>query len=225
MKVLLVDDDLELVDVTAYALQRAGHNVLVATDGSQALHQWEAEQPDVVVLDIGLPKVGGLEVCHTIRENSATPVILLTGLTDEDHIIQGFRSGADDYVTKPFSPRVLNARIQAVWGRGAGRGDAPPTRELTLGNLVIDVDSHEVQGTNGVIRLTPIEFRLLHILLMNAGRVVSSTRLVEYGWNYEEGDASLLKTHMSHIRTKLDLSRTTGGDMESAPGVGSRLPR
>src|SRR5437868_15077002 len=118
MKVLLVDDDLDLLDVTSYALRRDGLNTIVASDGAQALRRWQTETPDIVVLDISLPHMNGLEVCHKIRQNSSTPVILLTGHSDEEHVVQGFRMGADDYVTKPFSPRQLAMRIQAVCRRG-----------------------------------------------------------------------------------------------------------
>lgn len=206
--------------MTAYALQRGGHHVIVAADGTQALQRWEAEQPDVVVLDVGLPKMSGFDVCQTIRRSSATPVILLTALSDEESIIRGFRAGADDYVTKPFSPRVLAARIQAVRGRIGDSAEAQ--REFTVGSLSVDTESHEVHKSDGtMVRLTPIEFRLLQVLTLNAGRVVSNGRLVDYAWACNGGDTSLLKTHISHIRRKLDFG--TGCDIYAIPSVGYRL--
>jgi DNA-binding response OmpR family regulator len=222
MKILLVDDDTDLLDVTAYALRREGFTILVATDGQQALRRWEAERPHLVILDVGLPKLSGFDVCRRIRQTSTTPVILLTGLSDDEHVVQGFRLGADDYVTKPFSPRQLAMRIRAVWRRGLQPGEPEPVRQLDLGDLVLDVEAHEVRCGPGVARLTPIEFRLLYMLALNSGRVVSSARLVEYAWGYDGSDTSLLKTHMTHIRKKLGL---TAGDLSAVPGVGYRLAR
>ncbi len=223
MKVLLVDDDPDLLDVTSYALRRDGFNVIVAGDGAHALRRWTADNPDIVVLDVGLPQVTGFEVCHQIREKSSTPVILLTALSDEENIIQGFRLGADDYVTKPFSPKQLAMRIQAVTRRGAGSAESEPTRQLPVGNLVLDVESHEVYQGDERIQLTPIEFRLLYLLANNVGRVVASSRLVDYAWGYHGGDASLLKTHISHLRTKLGLASTGPNSISVVPSVGYRL--
>ncbi|MBI4506700.1 MAG: response regulator transcription factor [Chloroflexi bacterium] len=223
MKVLLVDDDTDLLDVTAYALRREGFNIIVATDGAQAVRRWESDHPDLVVLDVGLPRVSGFEVCRRIRQGGQTPVILLTALHDDDHVVQGFRLGADDYVTKPFCPRQLAMRIRAVWRRGAGDGRPEPVRELHAGDLTLDVEGHEVKRGEQMVRLTPLEFRILHILASNPGRVVSATRLVEYAWGYDGGDVSLLKTHICHIRKKLLLERGGQGDISAVPGVGYRL--
>jgi DNA-binding response OmpR family regulator len=222
VKILLVDDDTDMLDVTAYALRREGFNIILATDGTQALRKWETDQPNLVVLDVGLPRLSGFEVCRKIRQTSSTPVILLTGLTDDEHVVQGFRLGADDYVTKPFSPRQLAMRIRAVWRRGAQPGEPEPMRELRVGDLTLDVEAHEVRYHSGVARLTPIEFRLLYMLAINAGRVVSGSRLVEYAWGYDGSDVSLLKTHICHIRRKLNMGR---GEITSVPGVGYRLSR
>lgn len=225
MKVLLIDDDTDLLDVTAYALRREGLNVILATDGVQGLRRWEADQPDLVVLDVGLSRMNGFEICRKIRQAGNTPIILLTGLSDDEHVVQGFRLGADDYVTKPFSPRQLAMRIRAVWRRGAGMAELEPTREMRVGDLLLDVESHQVTHGEHSVRLTPIEFRLLYILAMNVGRVVSGTRLVEYAWGYDGSDTSLLKTHISHIRAKLKLPRGGPGDINAIPGVGYRLTR
>jgi DNA-binding response OmpR family regulator len=223
MKVLLVDDDLDLLDVTAYALRREGFDVLPATDGVQALQRWEVDRPDIVVLDVGLPRMNGFDVCRKIRAEATTPIILLTALHDDDHVVQGFRLGADDYVTKPFSPRQLAMRIHAVWRRGSRATTLEPARLLRVGNAVLDVEMHQVRQNGRVVRLTPIEFRLLHLLASNAGRVVSTERLVEYAWGYDRGDASLVKTHICHIRKKLRLPPDGPGSIRAVPGVGYRL--
>jgi DNA-binding response OmpR family regulator len=223
VKVLLVEDDPNLLDITVYALRREGFNVIAATDGVVALRRWENDQPSVVVLDLGLPKLSGLEVCRRIRQKSSTPIIMLTGLSDEEHVLNGFRAGADDYVTKPFSPSQLAMRIRAVWRRGSRGAELEPVGEVRFGDIVLHVDSHEVARAGATVRLTPIEFRLLYLLANNTGRVVSSSRLVEYAWGYDANDASLLKTHICHLRRKLGLTRGGPVEIRSVPAVGYRL--
>lgn len=224
MKILLADDDADLLDVTAYALRREGFAVIVATDGAQALRRWQQERPDLVVLDVNMPHHDGFEVCRQIRAAGPTPVVLLTALNQEAQIVRGFEAGADDYVTKPFSPRQLALRLRAIWRRSAN-GEPEPTRELHLGPLALDTESHDVRLDGQPIHLTPIEFRLLFILAANSGRVVSTGRLVEYAWGYDGGDASLLKTHISHLRKKLGLPLEGLGEIRAIARVGYRLSR
>jgi two-component system OmpR family response regulator len=223
MKVLLVDDDLDLLDVTAYALRREGFDVITAMDGPQALQRWQADTPDVVVLDLDLPRLSGYEVCRQIREAGPTPVILLSAMNQEEDIIQGFRLGADDFVRKPFSPRQLGMRIRALWRRVAGSDAPEPVRELRIGDLVLDIEAHEIQASASRVRLTPIEFRLLHVLATNAGRVISAARLADHAWGYDGGDATLLKSHISHIRRKMRSVGSDSVDIHAVPSVGYRL--
>lgn len=224
MKILLADDDAELLEVTAYALRREGFAVIAANDGAQALRRWQQDHPDIVVLDVNMPQLDGFAVCRQIRDAGPTPVILLTALNQEEQIIRGFEAGADDYVTKPFSPRQLAMRLRAIWRRSTN-GEPEPARELRLGPLALDAESHEVLLAEQPIHLTPIEFRLLFILAANTGRVVSTARLVEYGWGYDGGDVSLLKTHVSHLRKKLGLPLDDLGEIRAIPRVGYRLTR
>ncbi len=223
MRVLLVDDDLDLLDVTAYALRREGFNVILAADGMQAVQRWQADRPDVVVLDVGLPHLTGFEVCQQLRQHELTPVIFLTARHEEEQVVQAFQVGADDYVTKPFSPRQLALRIRAVGRRAGSASTVEPVRELRAGDLVLDGESHEVRRDGQAVQLTPIEFRLLYLLASNVGRVVRGERLVEYAWGYDEGDVTLLKTHISHIRTKLQLPATGPGSIQAVPRLGYRL--
>jgi DNA-binding response OmpR family regulator len=225
MRILLADRDSDSLDVTAYALRREGFQVVTATTGADALRRWETDHPQVILLEAGLHGPTGFEVCRVVREKGDTPVIFLSDRADDDHVVHGFRVGADDYVSKPFSPRQLVMRIHAVWRRrsAVGGGASEPERDLTVGSLTLDVNSHEVRRLNRVVRLTPTEFRLLHIMALNAGRVVTSGRLVEYAWGYDETDAVLLKTHICHIRRKLRLPRGLPGDIASVPRVGYRL--
>jgi DNA-binding response OmpR family regulator len=220
VKILLADDDADMVDVTAYALRREGFNIIVATDGAQALRRWESDQPDLVLLDVGMPRINGLEVCRKIRQASDTPVIMLTASGDEEHVVQGFRHGADDYVTKPFSPKQLAMRIRAVMRRSSGTSPPEPVGVLRVGQYTLDLESHQVIRGDVTAQLTPLEFRILYMLAMNEGRVVSFGRLVEYAWGYNGGEPSMLKTHISHIRTKLRVRADGAGAIAVVHGVG-----
>jgi DNA-binding response OmpR family regulator len=224
VKVLLVDDDAELVDLLGYALRREGYTVLTALDGEQALQRWEAERPDLVLLDGILPKVDGFEVCRRIRHASATPVILLTARGAEADVLRGLQVGADDYVTKPFSARVLAARMRAILGRSK-RGE-PARAQLEVGDLTLDLHSHRVTKGGAPVQLTLLEFRILHLLAVNAGRVIPYARLVEHAWGYyDEGTSSLLKAHLSHLRKKLALPAAGPGSVKAVLGVGYSLAR
>jgi two-component system OmpR family response regulator len=233
VKILVADDDADLLDVTTYALRREGYNIVTATDGQQAVDRHLDERPDLVLLDVGLPRMNGFDVCRRIRESAATPIIMLTARNDDDNVVQGFLTGADDYVTKPFSHRQLAARIRAVLNRTHGGLTPEPDGDLTVGNLRLDLHSHEVTiKDDRTVRLTPLEFRVLYMLAINEGRVVSSSRLVEYAWGYEGGEASLVKTHISHVRQKLGLDKTKPEDerpgdirIKTVPWVGYSLTR
>lgn len=223
MKILLADDDADMLDVTAYALRREGFNIIVATDGAQALRRWRSDQPDLVLLDVGMPRISGFEVCQQIRQASQTPVIMLTAAGDEEHIVQGFVHGADDYVTKPFSPKQLAMRIRAILRRSSDARIPEPPRELTVGGLTLDLEAHRVRRGDGWVQLTPIEFRVLHVLASNVGRVVSFARMADHVWGYDGGDPSVLKTHVSHIRSKLKLPRDGPGAIRVVHGAGYYL--
>lgn len=223
MKVLLVEDDADLLDLLTYALGREGYSVLTAMDGQQALRRWEEDSPDVVLLDANLPKIDGYEVCRRIRHEGATPIIMLTGRDEEEDVLHGFRVGADDYVNKPFSARQLAARIKSVLRRSQADPYRQPVREVKVGNVKLDLQSYNVTSGDQQIQLTPLEFRILYLLGINEGRVIPYSRLVEYAWGYEGGDSSLLKTHICHIRQKLNLSAGKNGGIRAVPGVGYSL--
>src|SRR5262245_23352660 len=165
MNVLVVDDDRVLADLVSFTLRREGFQVLQAYDGETALRRWASEQPDLVVLDVNLPGMDGFTVCRRIREKAQTPIVLLTVRAEDDDVVQGLSLGADDYIAKPFSPRQLVARVQAVLRR-AGQEMAPPRRQI--GNLIHESDRREVRlGQNRVVSLTPLENRLLNYLMLN----------------------------------------------------------
>ncbi len=224
IKVLLADDDLDFLDVTAYALRRAGFVVTAVADGEEALDCWKTEDPDIVLLDIAMPKRNGLDVCQTIRSSSATPVVLITGHRREHEIVEGFEAGADDYVTKPFSVQHLVMRLRAIYRRAAGRAADVAPRRLVLDSMVIDLDSFEVTIDSDPVRLTRLEFQLLYCLAANAGRVVTTSRLIDFAWGLDgEGDGSLLKTHFSHIRRKLREVSDLPISIQAVAGVGYSL--
>jgi len=223
MKVLVVDDDADLLDLTSYALRREGFTVIPASDGQQAVERWQREAPDLVVLDANMPKLSGYEVCERIRKTSATPVVMLTARGDEGDVLHGLELGADDYVTKPFSAKQLVARIKAVLRRCQTDPYRQPVSQLTAGALTLDLQSHEALKDGASMQLTPLEFRILYMLAMNEGRVIPYVRIVEYVWGYDGGDSSLLKTHVSHIRSKLGIGADAPGGIKAVPGVGYSL--
>ncbi len=226
MKVLLVDDDPDLLDLMTYALRREGYQVVTAVDGQQGLQRWEAEQPDIVLLDGKLPKLDGIEVCRQIRHQAKTPIIMLTARDEEADILQGLQVGADDYITKPFSAKVLTARMQAVLRRSQEHAERQAVRQVRVGELVLDLESQEVTKAGQPVQLTRLEFRILYILAMNEGRVVPYSRLIEYAWGYyNEANSSLLKTHVTHLRQKLGLTASGPGSIKAVLGVGYSIAR
>jgi DNA-binding response OmpR family regulator len=225
MKVLVIDDDVDLIDLLTYVLRRDGYNVLTALDGLRGLQRWENEEPDIVLLDSMLPKLDGLEVCRRIRQESRTPIIILSERVQEEDVVNGLRTGADDYIKKPFSPKELSARMEAVLRRCRTNAVREQVTELRVGNLVLDVQSHTASNAGEPVQLTVLEFRLLYILALNEGSIVPYSRLIEYAWGYyDSSNSNALKTHICHIRRKLNLSpgRRTGS-LRVIQGVGYRL--
>ena len=190
-----------------------------AASGYDALRVVRQARPDVLLLDVRMPKFDGLEVLRRVRQSADTPVILVTARADEDEVVRGLQLGADDYVTKPFSLRQLAARIRTVMRR-ARIEVAPPAPEIRAAGMVLELDSHMVRRDSRRIRLTPLEFRILQPLLLSVDRVVSSERLLEQAWGFQVGDSILLQAHISHIRKKLGLERGKPGYIEAVPRLG-----
>lgn len=204
MKILLADADIDLSDVTAFALRRQGFSVSIAYSGAQALQHHRDERPDVVLLDLGLAEPKGIDVLRSIREQGETPVIVLDrrshpATDDESSMVEAFSAGADDYVTKPFSFRQLGLRVTAVARRRAAQ--TSPSA-LDLPGLAIDPDTWSVSYDGQPLSLTRIEFRILYCLASHFGRVTPTDRLLRYVWSGEGGDSNVLKTHLSHVRQK-----------------------
>lgn len=222
MKILVADDDMDLTDVTEYALRREGHTVTLAHDADSALSQFFSERPDVVLLDIGIGPFDGFEVCRRVRERSNTPVIMVTARDSEWDMARAFALGADDYVIKPYSFRQLVMRIGAVTRRAQATA---PKSLMEAGPLKLDAETGEVtmDGTP-VERLTRLEFRLLQCLIANYRRVASIDRLLQFAWPSDGGDVNVLKTHISHLRRKLVLQGEASPIViENVPGIGYRM--
>ena len=229
MKALIVDDDRVLADVLAFTLRREGFQIILAHDGAEALERWAEERPDLIVLDVNLPKLDGFAVCQRIRQEADTPILLLTVRGEEDDIVHGLELGADDYVTKPFSPRQLVARAHAVLRRAARAG--PPTVRQ-VGELALDPSRRELQiGTGDSVSLTALETRLFNYLLLNRGHVLTAEAIIDHVWGPEGGDRDMLRQLVHRLRSKLAQARELAGVdadlglayIETVPGLGYGL--
>ena len=217
MKILVVDDDLDLRGLIGFALRQAGYLVLEAGNGIEGLELFEREQPDLVVLDVNMPKLDGFETCRRIRVASRTPVMMLTVRGSEEDQVRGLDLGADDFLVKPFSPRTLLARVRALLRR------AEPT--LTAGRIALDPGRLTVRvGEAELVQLTPLEFRLLQFLAASAGHPVASERLARHVWGYEGiGDRQRLKQLVHRVRTKIESNPAEAQRLVTVPGVGYML--
>ena len=223
MKVLVVDDDHDVADVVEYVLRRAGFDVALAHHGEAGLERFQADQPDLVILDVNMPKLDGIEVCRRIRLTSMVPIMMLTVRNDEEDIVQALQTGADDYVTKPFSARQLVARVQALLRRVQARTEIPAgdASRLQLGPIVLDLAAHSVTRDNTQLRLTPLEFRILHMLMRFKGQIMSPARIVEQVWGYDGlGNEDLVKVHMHRLRQKVEPDPARPRYLQTVPGVG-----
>ncbi|MCL4369360.1 MAG: response regulator transcription factor [Chloroflexi bacterium] len=201
-RILVIEDEPKIVDVVDLYLEREGFEVLVASDGRTGLRMFEEQRPDLVILDLMLPVMDGLEVCRAIRKESAVPIVMLTARDEEIDKILGLELGADDYVTKPFSPRELVARVKAVLRRTAPEAAAPSER-IVLGDLVVDPERHEVSWRGAPVSLTPTEFRILLALARQPGRVFSRLQLLDIIQDQTyEGYERTIDAHIKNIRRK-----------------------
>jgi DNA-binding response OmpR family regulator len=217
MKALIVDDDRVLADVLAFTLRREGFEVVQAFDGEMALERWQEERPDLIVLDVNLPRLDGFAVCRRIREQSDTPILLLTVRSEEDDIVHGLELGADDYITKPFSPRQLVARTVAVLRR-ARRAPAPVVRQA--GEMVLDSSRRELRFAGGdAVALAPLESRLMEYLMLNAGHVVTMEAIIDHVWGPEGGDRDMLRQLVRRLRQKVALCGAAAGSESTSPGT------
>jgi DNA-binding response OmpR family regulator len=204
-KILIVEDDRNLLDAIKYNLRREGYEVVMATDGSEALEVARREKPDLIILDIMLPKINGFDVCRILRKEMTVPILMLTAKAEETDKIVGLEIGADDYVTKPFSLRELLARVRAMLRRAKMVETQPQGALLKVGDIEVDIARHRITVSGKIVELTPKEFDLLAFLARNRGLVFSREQLLEKVWGYDyAGDTRTVDVHIRWLRQKIE---------------------
>jgi two-component system OmpR family response regulator len=230
-KVLVVEDDQTLLGVLKYNLAKEEYGVVTAADGAQAVEVARSEKPDLVVLDIMLPKLDGLEVCHILRKEMTVPILMLTAKTEEIDRVVGLEVGADDYMTKPFSMREFLARVRAILRRAEMTKQEASYVEheaalspIKVGDLEIDPIRHQVSLGSSIIELTPKEFDLLTYLVTNRGRVFSRDHLLEKVWGYDyAGDTRTVDVHIRWLRQKIEAAPAHPKYLLTIRGVGYKF--
>jgi two-component system alkaline phosphatase synthesis response regulator PhoP len=220
-RVLVVDDDEKTVELVKLYLNRDGYRVITAYNGNEALQLARESQPDIIVLDLMLPGIDGLEICRTLREESDVPIIMLTAKTTDEDILTGLNLGADDYVTKPFSPRELAARVRTVLRRLPGERGPD---EIKCGNLSVNFLKHEASINGKSLNLTEVEFKLLGVFAKEPGRVFSRAELIDKAFGYSfEGFDRTIDVHILNLRRKLEPDPSHPRYIKTVYGAGYKL--
>ncbi len=215
---LLVDDEKNIIELERLYLEKEGYKIQVAYDGKTALEKFRALKPAAIILDLMLPGVDGLEVCRRVRQESDVPILMLTARDQDVDKIVELELGADDYLTKPFNPRELVARVKAIFRRV---NPVPKTQRLSVGDLTIDLDRREVTAGNQQLALRTKEFDVLAVFAQNPGIVLTRDRLLEIAWGYDfPGETRTVDVHVAHLRKKLAGAKT---QIETVSGVGYKL--
>jgi DNA-binding response OmpR family regulator len=223
-RILIVDDEPPIVDMLAYNLKRANYEVLIARDGQEALDKARREQPDLVILDLMLPRLDGLEVCRALRRERDVPIIMLTARDSEVDRVVGLELGADDYVVKPFSVRELVARVKNVLRRTPSMAPLAAQPVIFAGSLRVDVAGHEAHWDGQPLDLTALEFDLLHTLARHAGQVLSREQLIEQVWGYDYyGDLRVVDAAVKRLRARLRQAASGHEVITTVRGVGYKL--
>ncbi|PWH05312.1 DNA-binding response regulator [Brachybacterium endophyticum] len=218
-RILVVDDDQAIAEMVGIVLRGKGYDVVTTADGASALDAFDRLSPDLVLLDLMLPGMDGIEVCRRLRRRSGVPVLMLTARSDTADVVEGLEAGADDYLTKPFEPDELVARIKAR----VRRSEAPSTEQLSIGDLEIDVDGHEVRREGTTIPLTPLEFELLVQLARRPWQVFTRETLLKEVWGYRHSaDTRLVNVHVQRLRSKIELDPEHPRIVVTVRGVGYR---
>jgi len=221
-KILIIDDEQDVIDLLALHLKKAGYALSTATEGAAGLRLAREESPALIILDLMLPKMPGLEICKVLKTDPATraiPVLMLTAKAEEIDRIVGLEFGADDYVTKPFSPRELVLRVNAILRRG--KSDGADDKKISIGPITLDPGRHQVDVAGRPVRLTSVEFKLLSMLMRRQGRVQERDRLLNEVWGYESViDTRTVDTHVRRLRKKLGKAASA---IETVRGFGYRI--
>jgi two-component system alkaline phosphatase synthesis response regulator PhoP len=223
-KILVIEDEPELVRVLRSYLEQAGFEVLTAYRGDSGLAAWENERPDLIILDLNLPGMDGLDVAREVRRKAETPILMLTARADEVDELIGLEIGADDYIAKPYSPRIVVARVRALLRRSESA--AEKRKVLRIADLEIDLDGHTVRRANEIVELTPTEFSLLATLAAQPGRAFTRLQLLEasQGAAYE-GYERTIDAHIKNLRSKLEHESKKPRYIETVFGIGYRFAR
>jgi len=231
-RILVVDDEASIRRILETRLKMVGYEVITAADGEEAVEAYQKHNPDLVILDVMMPKMDGYGVTREIRKTSETPIIILTALGDVSERITGLELGADDYVIKPFSPKELEARVKAVLRRVNHREDLPGGKVtknvITTGNIRIDTSRRQVYRKNERIRLTGMEFSLLELLVGNSGQPFSRNEILQYVWSYPADhriDTRVVDVHISRLRSKLEVDPANPELILTARGIGYMFQR
>ncbi|MBN6887966.1 two-component system, OmpR family, alkaline phosphatase synthesis response regulator PhoP [Cytobacillus horneckiae] len=229
-KVLVVDDEKSIVTLLQYNLQQAGYEVLTAADGEEGKNIALKEKLDLIILDLMLPKLDGIEVCKQLRQRKLnTPILMLTAKDDEFDKVLGLELGADDYMTKPFSPREVVARVKAILRRAQFKYEDEITEEdesefIRISGVKIYPERYEVYYEEELLELTPKEFELLLYLAKNKGRVLTRDQLLSAVWNYDfAGDTRIVDVHISHLRDKIEQNTKKPAYIKTIRGLGYKL--
>ena len=229
--VLVVEDEASFVEALQIGLSREGFHVEVATDGVEALVRFEQVKPDLVLLDVMLPRLSGLDVCRQIRAQSSVPIIMVTARSGEIDTVVGLEVGADDYVTKPYRIRELVARIRALLrrtsgGDSTGEIDRPASSTLRVGDVTLDPDAHRLTVRGQEVTLPLKEFEVLHLLLANAGRVLTREVLIDRVWGSDYvGDTKTLDVHIKRLRSKIEVDPSAPTRIVTIRGLGYKYER
>ena len=223
-RILLVDDEQSIQTLLSYPLRKDGYHVTSALDGSEALRRFEEGRFDLVILDLMLPRLDGVEVCRELRSRSQVPIIMLTAKGSETDKVAGLEVGADDYITKPFSMREFRSRVKAALRRSRMGGDAPADEAIESGELTIDFERRMVTLADGEVRVTYVEFEILGALARSPGRVLSRETLLEHVWGDSEyRDPRTVDVHIRHLREKLESDPKQPEFLFTVRGVGYRF--
>ncbi len=220
-RILVADDDRKQAALLRVYLERAGHSVVSVHDGREALAECRRRQPDLALLDVMMPVLDGHDVCHVLRADGDVPIIFVTARASEDDLVQGLRVGADDYLTKPFSPRELVARVEAVLRRSRPEPERPVTQ---AGPLVLDEERHEVTRAGRLVPCTPAEFRILRELVANPSRVYSRQRLLEaaFGFDHDALERTV-DVHVRNLRRKIEDDPSDPRHLVTVYGIGYKF--
>ncbi|MDO4791459.1 MAG: MtrAB system response regulator MtrA [Buchananella hordeovulneris] len=222
-RILVIDDDTALAEMIGIVLERESLAAQYCTDGALALERIAEVNPDLILLDVMLPGMDGIEICRRVRETSGVPIIMLTARSDTEDVVRGLEAGADDYIPKPFKPAELVARVRARLRRNPDEAPSPQEEKLAIGDLEIDVAGHEVRRGNQVISLTPLEFDLIVALARSPWKVFSREELLEQVWGYRHAaDTRLVNVHVQRLRAKVETDPEHPQVVVTVRGVGYR---